>query len=81
MTPRTTPLGEGTAPAPERLPRSRKWRVYAERAAGSACPEAGALAELVHRPRTAMSAFDTNPFADPVDVNPFQVELPTHSSH
>lgn len=23
-----------------------------------------------------MSAFDTNPFADPVDVNPFQVEPP-----
>lgn len=27
-----------------------------------------------------MSAFDTNPFADPMDVNPFQVELPTPRS-
>lgn len=77
---RTTPLGEGAAPAPERPSRSRKWKVCQERAAGSRCPEAEALAKLARQPPTAMSAFDTNPFADPMDVNPFQVELPTHRS-
>lgn len=49
-------------------------------AAGSARPEAAALAELACRSPTAMSSFDTNPFADPVDVNPFQVELTTLNS-
>lgn len=80
VTCRITPLGEGAAPAPERPSRSRKWRVCQERAAGSRCPEAEALAKLARQPPTAMSAFDTNPFADPMDVNPFQVELPTHRS-
>lgn len=71
---------EDAAPAPERLPHSRKWKVYTKSAAGSRCPKAEALAELARRPPTAMSAFETNPFADPVDINPFQVEAPTHSS-
>lgn len=47
---------------------------------GSGCPEAEALSELARRPPTAMSSFDTNPFADPVDVNPFQVEPSSYSS-
>lgn len=80
VTYQTLPLGEGAAPAPERLPSSRKRRVYPKSAAGSGCPEAEAIAELIRWPLTAMSAFDTNPFADPVDVNPFQVEPLTHSS-
>lgn len=80
MTSRATPSWEGAAPAPERLPRSRKWRVCTESAAGSGCPETEALAELARQPPTAMSSFDTNPFADPVDVNPFQVEAPTQFS-
>lgn len=80
VTYRTLPLGEGAAPAPERLSSSRKRRVYPKSAAGSGCPEAEAIAELIRWPPTAMSAFDTNPFADPVDVNPFQVESLTHSS-
>ncbi|XP_057579331.1 secretory carrier-associated membrane protein 2 isoform X3 [Hippopotamus amphibius kiboko] len=68
----TTPLWEDAAPAPERLPRSGKWRVYTQSVAGSGCREGEALSELARRPPTAMSSFDTNPFADPVDVNPFQ---------
>lgn len=76
----TPPLWEGIAPALERLPSSRKSRVCPRSAAGSGCLEAEALAELAPRPPTTMSTFDTNPFADPVDVNPFQVELPAHSS-
>lgn len=43
----TLPLGEGAAPAPERLPSSRKRRVYPKSAAGSGCPEAEAIAELI----------------------------------
>ena len=73
------PLGKGSAPAPERrlAPGSGG---STRTAAGSLCPEAEALAELASRPPIAMSAFETNPFADPKDVNPFQVELSTHGS-
>uniref|UniRef100_A0A8C4MBT6 Secretory carrier-associated membrane protein n=1 Tax=Equus asinus TaxID=9793 RepID=A0A8C4MBT6_EQUAS len=73
----TPPLWEGIAPALERLPSSRKSRVCPRSAAGSGCLEAEALAELAPRPPTTMSTFDTNPFADPVDVNPFQTNAAT----
>lgn len=77
VTPRTAPPG--------RAPRLRQNGRLAPGSGGSArrAPLGlGARRQKCRRssllsPPTAMSSVDTNPFADPVDVNPFQVQPPT----